>query len=245
MYKLNVVGIGPGNIDNMTYSAVKSLQESDCIVGYNAYIELVKEIIHDKEIISNGMRKEVDRCKQAIELSMTGKTVAVVSSGDAGVYGMAGLIYEIIAGEYAMKDFDVNIIPGVTAGNSSASILGAPLMHDYVNISLSDWLTDWAVIENRLHCAGKGDFVVVLYNPKSKSRSEYIKEAQKILLNYKSPETPVGIVTNAYREEEKKQITNLDKIDQCEINMFSTVIIGNSKTLIKDNKMITPRGYHI
>lgn len=245
MNNINVIGIGPGNIENMTYSAVKALERSDTIVGYNAYIELIHVIIKDKEIISNGMRKEVERCKEAIEISTSGKTVSMVSSGDSGVYGMAGLIYEIILNEYSIEDFNVNVIPGVTAGNSSASILGAPLMHDFVTISLSDWLTSWETIEKRIHCAGEGDFVVVIYNPKSKSRSEYIKYTQDILLKYKSPNTPVGIVTNAYREEQNVQLTTLENMKDCDINMFSTVIIGNSNTIIKGNIMVTPRGYSI
>lgn len=245
MNKLYVVGIGPGNKDNMTFSAINALKDSDIIIGYDTYIDLIKELIKDKQVVSNGMRKEVDRCKEAIQLASKGNTVSVVSSGDAGVYGMAGLILEIISKEYVMEDFDVQVIPGVTAGNSSAAILGAPLMHDYVNISLSDWLTEWETIENRLNCAGKGDFIVVLYNPKSKSRTEYIKKAQEILLKYKSPQTPVGIVKSAFREEQNSQITTLEQMASCDIDMFSTVIIGNSKTFIDGKYIITPRGYSI
>lgn len=245
MNKLYVVGIGPGNRENMTFSAVNALKESNIIVGYSTYIDLIEDLIGGKEIVSNGMRKEVDRCKEAIELASKGNTVSVVSSGDAGVYGMAGLILEIISQEYTMADFDVQIIPGVTAGNSSAAILGAPLMHDYVTISLSDWLTKWETIENRLHCAGKGDFIVVLYNPKSKSRTEYIKKAQEILLEYKSPQTPVGIVKSAFREDQESQITTLEQMPDCDIDMFSTVIIGNSKTFVDGKYIITPRGYSI
>ncbi|MFZ7120685.1 MAG: precorrin-3B C(17)-methyltransferase [Eubacteriaceae bacterium] len=245
MYKINVIGIGPGNMENMTFAAVNALKNSNIIIGYNTYIDLIKDLIKEKQIVKNGMRKEVDRCKEAIELAKKGNTVAVVSSGDAGVYGMAGLILEIVSKEYDPKEFEVKIIPGVTAGNSSAAILGAPLMHDYVTISLSDWLTKWETIENRLHCAGKGDFIVVLYNPKSKSRTEYINKAQEILLQYKSPNTPVGIVRNAFREDQESETTTLEKMTECEINMFSTVIIGNLNTFMENDMMITPRGYSI
>lgn len=245
MNKLYIVGIGPGNRENMTFSAIHALNSSDIIAGYTTYIELIKDIIQGKEVVCTGMTKEVDRCREAVKLASNGNTVAVVSSGDAGVYGMAGLILEVIGKEYSLSDFDVEVIPGVTAGNSSAALLGAPLMHDYVTISLSDWLTSWETIENRLHCAGKGDFVVVLYNPKSKSRTEYISKAKDILLEYKSPTTPVGIVKNAFREEENRQITVLEKMDECEIDMLSTVIIGNSSTYIDGRFMITPRGYSI
>ena len=245
MNKLYVVGIGPGNRESMTFSAVDALKDSNIIVGYNTYIDLIKDLIEGKEVVSNGMRKEVDRCKEAIELASKGNTVSVVSSGDAGVYGMAGLILEIISKEYSMSDFDVQIIPGVTAGNSSASILGAPLMHDYVTISLSDWLTEWDTIENRIHCAGKGDFIVVIYNPKSKSRTEYINKTQEILLQYKSPDTPVGVVRSAFREDQSVQISTLGQLSNCDVDMFSTVIIGNSKTYIDGKYIITPRGYSI
>ncbi|MPW26288.1 precorrin-3B C(17)-methyltransferase [Alkalibaculum sp. M08DMB] len=245
MNKLYVVGIGPGNRENMTLSAVNALKDSNIIIGYDTYIDLIKDLIIDKEIVSNGMRKEVDRCKEAIVLASKGNTVSVVSSGDAGVYGMAGLILEIISKEYSLSEFDVQVIPGVTAGNSSAAILGAPLMHDYVTISLSDWLTKWETIENRLHCAGKGDFIVVLYNPKSKSRTEYIKKTQEILLNYKSPQTPVGIVKSAFRDDQNSQITTLKQMVDCDIDMFSTVIIGNSNTFVDGEYIITPRGYSI
>ena len=245
MNKLYVVGIGPGDRENMTFSAVNALKDSNIIVGYNTYINLIEDLIEGKEIVKNGMRKEVDRCKEAILLASKGNTVSVVSSGDAGVYGMAGLILEIISKDYNLSDFDVQIIPGVTAGNSSAAILGAPLMHDYVTISLSDWLTKWEVIENRIHCAGKGVFIVVLYNPKRKSRTEYINKTQEILLQYKSPDTPVGIVRSAYREDQNVQISTLAELPNCDVDMFSTVIIGNSRTYTEGKYIITPRGYSI
>ncbi|NTW73213.1 MAG: precorrin-3B C(17)-methyltransferase, partial [Eubacteriaceae bacterium] len=185
MYKINVIGIGPGQKENMTFEAVKAIEESDVVAGYKTYIELIRDMLQDKEVVENGMTREVDRCKAAIKLAMENKTVSVVSSGDPGVYGMAGLILEILSKEHNIEEFDVNIVPGVTAANAGGAILGAPLMHDYVTISLSDCLTSWATIENRLHCAGKGDFCVVIYNPKSKSRQKYIGMAQDILLNYK------------------------------------------------------------
>ena len=187
------------------------------------------------------MRGEVERCHKALQLASLGKTVALVSGGDAGVYGMAGLMNEIVINQGS--DIKVEVIPGITSANAAAASLGAALMHDYVTISLSDLLTDWSVISNRLHCAGKGDFVVAIYNPKSKGRATHINKAQQILLQYKSPTTPVGIVRNAKREQQEIEITSLAKMCECEINMSTMVIVGNSKSYIHGNKLITPRGY--
>jgi precorrin-3B C17-methyltransferase len=243
MSKIYVTGIGPGLYEHMTEAAKASLEAADIIIGYKTYIDIIKDLIPNKEVLSSGMRREIDRCEKALELAKEGKTICLVSSGDSGVYGMAGIMLEVV--EAQKSEIEVVIVPGISAANAAASTLGAPLMHDYVVISLSDLLTDWAVIEKRLHCAGQGDFIVTLYNPKSKGRPLNIEAAQKILLEYKAPETPVGIVRNAKRKEEFYVITRLDEMNQAEIDMFSMVIIGNSKTYItKDNlKMITPRGY--
>ena len=186
------------------------------------------------------MMKEVDRCIEVLKLAKDGKNVALISSGDAGVYGMAGIMYEVINEN---DDIEVEIIAGVTATNAAAAIVGAPIMHDYVTISLSNLLTDWKLIKKRLELAAQGDFIVSLYNPKSKGRTTQIAEAQQIMLKYKSKNTPVAIVRNAGRENEEYEITTLENMLNFEINMLTIVLIGNSNTYIKKGKMITPRGY--
>ena len=243
--KIYVTGLGPGLYEHMTEAAKNSLKDADVIVGYKTYIDLIKDLIGDKEVLSSGMRKEIDRCQNCLDLAEQGKTVTLVSSGDAGVYGMAGIMLEIV--EKQKSDVEVVVVPGISAANAAASTLGAPLMHDYCVISLSDLLTDWEMIKKRLRCAGEGDFIVTLYNPKSKGRPDNIVEAQKILLEYKAPETPVGIVRNAKRANESYVITTLEKMCDEEIDMFSMVVIGNSKTYITEDhlKMITPRGYQL
>lgn len=237
--KVYVVGIGPGLHEHMTNAARVAIEKSDVIVGYSTYLDIIKDLIEGKEIDSSGMKKETDRCARALEYAKEGKTVAVVSSGDPGVYGMAGLVLEL------SKDVEVEVVPGVSAANSAAASLGAPLMHDYCVISLSDLLTDWELIKRRLEAASMGDFVLALYNPKSMKRVEHIEIARDILLKYKSPSTPVGIVENAKREGENVLITTLEDMLNHEINMFTTVIIGNANTYVKDGKMVTPRGYKI
>ena len=241
--KIYVTGLGPGLYEHMTEAAKNSLKDADVIVGYKTYIDLIKDLISDKEVLSSGMRREIDRCQDCLDLAEQGKTVTLVSSGD--VYGMAGIMLEIV--EKQKSDVEVVVVPGISAANAAASTLGAPLMHDYCVISLSDLLTDWEMIKKRLRCAGEGDFIVTLYNPKSKGRPDNIVEAQKILLEYKAPETPVGIVRNAKRANESYVITTLEKMCDEEIDMFSMVVIGNSKTYITEDhlKMITPRGYQL
>lgn len=237
--KVYVVGIGPGLHDHMTNAAKVAIENSDVIVGYSTYLEIIKDIIKDKEIDSSGMKKETDRCKRALDYAKEGKTVAVVSSGDPGVYGMAGLVLELA------NDVEVEIVPGVSAANAAASALGAPLMHDYCVISLSDLLTDWELIKRRIDAAGMGDFVVALYNPKSMKRVKHIEIAREILLKHKKESTPVGIVKNAKREGENIVITTLKDMLNHEIDMFTTVVIGNANTYVKDGKIVTPRGYKI
>ncbi|HCX65134.1 MAG TPA: precorrin-3B C(17)-methyltransferase [Eubacteriaceae bacterium] len=243
MNQLYLVGMGPGNLEKMTEEARQAIAASDVVVGYDHYIELIAPLIKDQKIVSNGMRKEVDRCREAIGQAFEGRNVSVVSSGDAGVYGMAGLVYEILAAEEKKTDFGVKVIPGVTAANAAASVLGAPLMHDYVTISLSDLMTPWEVIEKRLLSAAQGDFIVAIYNPKSKKRSDYVKKAKELLMTEKSRDTVCGVVRNAGRTEESSVITTLEKLDEEYIDMFSTVIVGNSNTYEYQGKMITPRGY--
>lgn len=241
--KLYVVGIGPGDREYMAFKAVDVIKKSDVIIGYKLYIDILGNLLDGKEILSSGMRREVDRCQRALEVASKGKIVSIVSSGDAGIYGMAGVILQL-ADEMDV-DVDIEIVPGITAANAVASSLGAPLMHDFAVISLSDLLTPWELIEKRLNMTGEGDFVVVLYNPKSHGRTEQIRRAREILLKYRSSHTPVGIVRNAKRGEETKVVTTLDKMLNHEMDMTTTVIIGNSHTYISDNRMITPRGYEI
>lgn len=240
---IRVVGIGPGSEELMSPKARKALADSAVIVGYSAYIELVEHLLEGKTVVSSGMKREVDRCELVLKYALEGQDTALISSGDAGIYGMAGIMLELVQREG--HDIQVEIVPGITASQAAAAVLGAPLMHDFVTISLSDLMTEWSVIEKRLHAAGAGDFVVCLYNPKSKGRPDHILRAQEILLQYKRPETPVGIVRNAAREGETATISRLDQFTDCEIDMFSTVIIGNQTTYTYNNRMITPRGYSL
>lgn len=243
--KLLVIGFGPGSFEHMTKRAQDAIQESDCIIGYKTYVELIQDLLTDQEIISTGMSEEVSRAQAAVRLAEEGKTVAVISSGDAGVYGMAGLVYEVLI-EKGWKEatgVSVEVIPGISAINSCASLLGAPIMHDACTISLSDHLTPWNLIEKRIDAAAQADFVVTLYNPKSGRRTRQIQEAQRILLNYRSPSTPVGLVKSAYRDRQHIVITDLEHMLDHDIGMLTTVVIGNSTTFLYDNKLITPRGY--
>ena len=236
--KIYVVGIGPGKKENMTFRAYDAMENSDIIVGYKTYVDLVKEYYPGKEMKSSAMTKEVDRCTEVLELARQGKTVSLISSGDAGVYGMAGIMLEI-----ADEDMEVEVIPGITATNAAAAIAGAPIMHDYATISLSDLLTDWDLIKKRLELAAQGDFVVSIYNPKSRGRVTQIEEAREIMMKYKPKSTPVAIVRNAGREDERYILTTLEKMLNHEIDMLTIVLIGNSNTFVKNGKIITPRGY--
>ena len=238
--KIYVVGIGPGKKADMTFKAYEKMKNSDIIVGYKTYTDLIKEYFPNTEIRSSSMMKEVDRCLEVLDLAKAGKNVALISSGDAGIYGMAGIMYEIINEN---DNIEIEVIAGVTATNAAAAIVGAPIMHDYVTISLSNLLTDWELIKKRLELAAQGDFIVSLYNPKSKGRTTQIAEAQKIMLKYKSKDTPVAIVRNAGRENEEYEITTLENMLDFEINMLTIVLIGNSNTYVKNGKIITPRGY--
>ena len=233
-----VIGIGPGGIDEITPRALEIMKSCDVIAGYTRYIDLIKSSFVGKIFYTSGMRAERERCLMALKFSREYHyDVALISSGDAGVYGMAGLMLELCDGE------EVKIIPGITAANSCAAVLGAPLMNDYVTISLSDLLTDWSVIEKRLICACEGDFVICIYNPASRNRPEHFKRACEILRKYKSDSTPAGYVRNIGREDEQAKVTTLGEIVNCEIDMLCTVIIGNSQSYIVDGKFITSRGY--
>lgn len=238
-----VIGIGPGCRDLMTQEAISAMEDAEVIVGYKTYIKLVEDFVKDKEVVQNGMRKEVDRCQDAIDIAKTGKKVAVISSGDAGIYGMAGLILELITKQEL--DIPVKVVPGVTASIGAAAVLGAPIMHDFCHISLSDLMTSWEVIEKRLRLAAEADFVICLYNPRSKGRSEHLANAFKIMGEFKDGSTPVGIVKDVGREDQEKFICTFDTMDFERVDMTTMVIIGNKSTYIHDDLMITPRGYTV
>ena len=241
--KIYVIGIGPGGKENMTYEAIQIFNDVECVVGYKSYIELIREMITDKEVISSGMKKEIERCELCFDIAEQGKKVAIVSSGDAGVYGMAGLIYEVA--KRRDSKIEIEVVCGVTSSTAAASILGAPLMHDYAVISLSDLLTPWELIEKRVNYAAQGDFVTAIYNPKSMERTWQIEKVKEIFLSVRDKNTPVGIVRNAKRADESLVITTLEFMTNHDIDMFSTVIIGNSQSYIWHNKIITPRGYKV
>ena len=225
----------------MTHAASEVLAKAEVIIGYKTYLELIPEFLEGKEVISSEMMKEVDRCRKALETASSGKQVALVSGGDPGIYAMAGLVFEMA--KEAEYPCTIEIIPGLAAINSCAARLGAPLMHDFAAVSLSDLLTPWEVIEKRLEAVAVADFVTAIYNPRSKRRTEQIVRAREIFLSHRAPNTPVGIVTAATRENEKIVITTLKEMLEQEIGMQSTVIIGNSQTFTWKDLMITPRGY--
>lgn len=243
--KLFLVGFGPGDHDHLTFRAKSAIAESEVVVGYKTYINLVKELIVGKEVIYTGMTEELARARKAIELSYAGKKVALISSGDTGIYGMAGPCFELLKekGWRPGKEIDLEVVPGVTALSSCASVLGAPLIHDFCAISLSDLLTPWEVIQERIEAAAKADFVVVLYNPKSGRRTRQIQETQRIMLKYRLPDTPVGLVKSCKRDMENVVLTNLQEMLNHEIGMLTTVIIGNSHTFRYLDFIVTPRGY--
>lgn len=237
-----VVGLGPGDAQLLTAQARAALQSAEVLCGYTVYVELVRPLFPEKEVYATGMTREIDRCRWALETAQRGKTVALVCSGDAGVYGMASPLLELAA-QY--PGVQVEIVPGLTAALSGAAVLGAPLAHDFCVISLSDRLTPWAVIEKRLACAAAGDFCVALYNPSSKSRADYLKKAVQILrANGKAPETVCGLVRNIGREGQTARLLTLAELENTAVDMFTTVFIGNDATRNLSGKMVTPRGYH-
>lgn len=239
--KLTVVGLGPGAGADLTGRARDAIAEADLVVGYTAYIALIRGAFPDKEMTSTGMRREVDRCRLAIEETVKGKQVAVVCSGDSGVYGMAGLIYEL-AQEY--PPIDIEVVPGITAACGGAAVLGAPLTHDFAVISLSDLMTPWEKIEKRLACAAEADFVICLYNPRSHSRGDYLQKACDILLRHKPADTVCGYVRNIGRPGQQTATLTLSQLrENQDVDMFTTVFVGNSQTLLLNGKMVTPRGY--
>ena len=245
--KLYIVGVGPGHHDHMTFRAKKVIAQSDTIVGYETYVNLVSDLIDGKTVYRYAMTQEVERAHQCIDLAKSGKIVSLVSSGDPGIYGMAGLIYETLAesGWNPANDLQVEIVPGVSALNSCASIVGSPLMTDFAVVSMSDLLVPWEIIVKRVEAAAQGDFVIVIYNPSSKKRIHQLQDTIKILLKYRSPKTPVAIIKGAFRESEVIVMTDLENLPSHsdKLGMISTVIIGNSSTYTYKDLMINPRGY--
>lgn len=243
--KIMLVGIGPGSIEHMTARARSAIAEADTVVGYATYIKLVEDLLDGKEVVKKAMTEELDRAIEALERARAGKKVALISSGDAGVYGMAGPTYEVLfqAGWTPESGIEVEIVPGASALNTCAALVGAPLTHDFCAISLSDLLTPWPVIARRLDAAASADFVVALYNPKSGRRTGQIVEAKRLFLRHRRPDTPVAVVKSAYRPKQRIEFTTLAQMNECDIGMLSTVLIGNSNTFVRDGLMITPRGY--
>lgn len=232
----------------MSGAAVDAIERSEVICGYFTYVDLIRPLIENRTVISTGMTKEVDRVTQAVETVQEGRTCALICSGDPGVYAMAGLVFQIcaqkrIAVGSGPGEIPVRVVPGIPALCAGAALLGAPLMHDFCAVSLSDLLTPWEMIEKRLHAAGSADFVTVLYNPKSKKRTWQLDSARKILLEYRAADTPVGLVTSAMRENENIELTTLQALDTDRVGMQTTVFIGNSKTFVYGGNMVTPRGY--
>lgn len=242
MSKLFVVGIGPGNAEGMTYACRAAIEYADIVVGYTKYIELIKPLYPEKSTFSTPMLGEVARCQKALALAAEGQCVALVCSGDAGVYGMAGLVLELAE---AYDGVEIEIVPGVTAALCGAALLGAPLTHDFAVISLSDLLTPWKQIEKRLACAAKGDFCIALYNPASVKRADYLRKACDIVLLHQSPDTVCGIARNIGRGEEGSKILSLRELREVSVDMFTTVFIGNSQTREIEGRMVTPRGYRL
>ncbi len=243
--KIMLVGIGPGSVAHMTQRAREAIAEADTVIGYVTYIKLVADLLDGKEIVRKGMTEELDRAISALAAARAGKKVALISSGDAGVYGMAGPTYEVLfqAGWTPDDPVQVEIVPGASALNACAARVGAPLTHDFCAISLSDLLTPWPVIARRLDAVAYADFVVALYNPKSGRRTRQIVEAQRLFLRHRRPDTPVAVVKSAYRRRERIEFTTLDHMSECDIGMLTTVLIGNSNTFVRDGLMVTPRGY--
>ena len=238
MGKLYVIGIGPGGLEHMTLKAKEAIEKCNIDVGYNKYIDMIKPLVENKELFSTGMRGEEARCKKALELSKD-NIVALISTGDSGIYGMAGLILQM------QNDEEVEVIPGVTASSAAGSVIGAPLMHDNCNISLSDLMTPYDLIKKRVRNAADSDMIISLYNPRSKGRPHYLREAIEIIKEYRKLDTPVAVVRHALRDGQEFRMFTLENFDEEVVDMFSIVIVGNSQSFIKNGKFITPRGYDI
>lgn len=248
------MSLGPGHRSHMLPVALEAITNAEVVIGYKMYLDLIADLTEGKDVLSSGMRKEIDRCQAAIERATAGQRVVIVSSGDAGIYGMAGLIFDLcreqdllVAGQSDRleepRDFTIEVIPGVAAFNAAASLVGAPLMHDFAAISLSDHLTPWDLIEKRLDAAAAADFVISLYNPRSKTRPDLLEKARQVLLRHRPSSTPVAVVRRAMREGQWQCLASLQTMPVEEVDMQSIVIVGNSKTYVWKGWMVTPRGY--
>ena len=242
---IKVIGIGPGNEEFMTPQAREAILAADRVVGYLTYLDLIADLIADKEKVGTAMMQEVDRCQQAVDLAIEGHEVVVISSGDSGIYGMAGLVMELANKVPAEQRPQVDIVPGLSAVNVAAAVLGAPLMHDFAVISLSDLMTPWDLIKKRADLSAEGDMVIALYNPRSKKRVTHLDEVRELVLKHRDPKTPVGIVQKAGRPGQHMVISDLENFTKEEIDMQTLVIIGNSQTYVENGRMITPRGYKV
>jgi precorrin-3B C17-methyltransferase len=240
--KIYVVGLGPGEWNQMTQRALDALEECDVITGYDVYVDLIRERFQQKTLITTPMKKETERCHIALQEAMKGQTVAMVCSGDAGVYGMAGLMYEV-AQQY--DPVEIEVVSGITAACSGAAVLGAPLIHDFAVISLSDLLTPWELIEKRIECAAAADFVICFYNPSSKKRQDHLQKACELILRHRGADTVCGFVRNIGREGEAGTVLTLEELKNTQVDMFTTVFIGNSQTKEIAGRMVTPRGYRV
>jgi len=235
-----VVGLGPGGCAHRTAAATEAIARADALVGYSAYVDLIRAEFPNTPVFENGMTGEVERCREAVRLARAGKTVALVCSGDASVYGMASLVLELAGAED-----EVEIVPGVTAALAASAALGAPLAGDLAVVSLSDLLTPWDVIERRLTAAAAGDFPLAIYNPASRARTDHLARAAHILLRHRSGDTPCGWVRNIARAGETRKILTLAALPDERVDMFTTVIVGSSQTVLRDGRLVTPRGYHL
>ncbi len=239
---LAVVGTGPGAADLITPRARQAIEQADVVTGYRTYLDLITDLLRpEQEVLSSAMMQEIDRCRRALALAESGRKVVLICGGDPGIYAMAGLVYELAREQGSTCRIEV--IPGIAALNACAAVLGAPLMHDFAAVSLSDLMTPWELIEKRLQAAAAADFVIALYNPKSGRRKNQIVRAREILLKHRPETTPVGIVSGASRSHESICLTDLKQMLKADIGMQSTVIIGNSRTFVFQDKMVTPRGY--
>lgn len=242
---IQVVSLGPGDVSLLAPAALHALENAEVIVGYSGYIKLVDpEVLDGKQVISTGMKGEVERCRSAVDAARDGRKTAIVCSGDAGIYAMAGLILELLESEGLLEAVEMEVIPGIPAFNAAAALLGAPLMHDFASVSLSDLLTPWEMIEKRLNAAASADFVIAIYNPRSKGRQDHLARALHVIGEYRGPDTPVGIVGRAYRPGQTVSVTTLAKVDTDMVDMQTVLLVGNSASRIVGGRMLTPRGYH-
>ncbi|WP_319470764.1 precorrin-3B C(17)-methyltransferase [uncultured Pseudodesulfovibrio sp.] len=242
---LTAVSLGPGDESLLTPAAREAIENADVVAGYKGYIALVPpELLEGREVVSTGMMGEVERARQAIESARAGRRTVMVCSGDAGIYAMAGLLLELLEADGLLDEVPFEVVPGIPAFNAAAALLGAPLMHDFASVSLSDLLTPWEVIEKRLRLAGEADFVIALYNPRSKKRSDHLRKALDIIGESRDGDTPVGVVGRAYREGQSVHLTTLESLEPEMVDMQTVLIVGNSATRETGGRMLTPRGYH-